>query len=662
MKDSGANDRILKTLLAGDAAARADIIRHALNGESNDNTPSARTEQILAGEAALDFSELAAILREFQKNELDVRPEGLPGASPLNQKAFYDAIRAGKESASVLTRQLKAVPELRATAKNRVADDQFGALTCIFPKAEQNYLGEWRARCKRVTGFLTKNFNIFADKNPAARADREIGEAVRNIAAFDKYCREKGVTFDETSQQLTPGEKPKTLWDWTKELRFAIAAVGGVALGLGGMNLITGQGISMPGYQEYGAPVMAQMPGLFFSKGLPWLGGMFISLNIFKAFTEYSVKKEMGTLGRFAAVTGLGFGISYLTTVLMTGVLPPVDPEMIKGAVGNDSGPASFSPMAYIPYIAAFMTGCAVAYKSTKSKIMARFNESATAANLNESEMAAKFNEEARKAGFFPWLVIKAGNAALRGAHFTSAAFPAFINYVGIPAVAALLSHTMYEGGVSQLSQYGNYYATAFTGMAAGTAAMLGLFYAAGCRGKDFGQIFSAYKDGVLISSSSACLPKEKQCLLKMGVTEKTADSVLPLAGVFNMYGTSLYLGLTAFYGLNMFNSDPTLAQYAMTAASAFAIAMGAPGIPASNIALLDPVMQQTGLAQSQIQKIYAMVLPMDRLLDMKQTGMNVMGDMFGAVWKDWRVLKARNEAKKTDKDQRPPASGAAPG
>ncbi len=135
-------------------------------------------------------------------------------------------------------------------------------------------------------------------------------------------------------------------------------------------------------------------------------------------------------------------------------------------------------------------------------------------------------------------------------------------------------------------------------------------------------------------------MPTEKETLKAMGVSRETRDTVVPLGGVFNMFGTALYMGLTAFYALSMFGATPTLMQYVNTALAVLVIAMGAPGIPASNITLLDPVLRQTGLQSGEISKVYTMILPADRVLDMVQTALNVLGDMLPAVEQDRKRLR----------------------
>lgn len=541
--------------------------------------------------------------------------------SPLEQKAFYDALRAGEESAKRLHQQLVEIQTVRRTAEEAEEFKKFGSLAGILPDMLQDWIHDLRTKCKAEKEFLKTNFNIFASKYPLEKVTQTLGN-------FDTHCRENGITFDEASRQLVAGDKPKTPMDHVREMRFALAAIGGAVAGVAGLDLGT-------------VPVVKDSVGLFFNTGLPWLAAGFISLNMYKAFSETSIIKESGTLGRFSAVTAAGFGISYLVVNAMNGVLPPVDingmKELTDSVISGDGG---FNPMQYMLYLVGGATALAATHKGALSSLQGTFNTPANDALARTRNILGKviFNDRTVSP------VLAVGDMAKRGAEFFSTAFPIFINYVGIPAVATVMSQTMANGGVEQLADYSNYYITAFTGLGAGGLAMMGAYYAAGCRGQDFKQAASAFKEGFFISSSSAVLPKERICLLKMGASEKTTDSVLPLAGVFNMYGTSLYLGLTAFYALNMFNSDPTLSDYLATASAAFVIAMGAPGIPASNIALLDPVLQQTGLATSQIHKIYAMVVPMDRLLDMSQTGLNVLGDMMGAIWKDSALIRAKNE------------------
>jgi len=236
--------------------------------------------------------------------------------------------------------------------------------------------------------------------------------------------------------------------------------------------------------------------------------------------------------------------------------------------------------------------------------------------------------------------LVKAGELGEKATGLINKIFPRFIDLVGLPAVATLLSMSMATGGLGLLHSFGGYYITAFAGMAVGLLALLAAYFAFGARAKDFKEILKAALVGFSLSSSSATMPTEKEALKAIGVSKKTRNSVVPLGGVFNMYGTALYMGLTAFYALSMFGAAPTMMQYFNTALAVLVIAMGAPGIPASNITLLEPVLRQTGLASGQVTQVYTMILPGDRILDMAQTALNVVGDMLPAVEQDRKRLR----------------------
>lgn len=284
-------------------------------------------------------------------------------------------------------------------------------------------------------------------------------------------------------------------------------------------------------------------------------------------------------------------------------------------------------------------------YKRAKNTVAGAFNETSDkpASKLKKAydkAVGLVMNKHTAPA------IVAVGKAGEKATDIMNKVFPKFIDVAGIPAIATLLSITMATGGLGLLGAFAGYYVTAFTGLAVGGAAMMGAYYKFGARGKDFKEISRAAIAGFSISSSSATMPTEKEVLKKIGVSKKTRDTVVPLGGVFNMYGTSLYMGLTAFYALSMFGATPTTMQYLNTAMTTMAIALGAPGIPASNITLLDPVLRQTGLQTNDINKVYTMVLPADRLLDMVQTGLNVLGDMIAAVHPDrkrMRYVRAKN-------------------
>ena len=195
----------------------------------------------------LDFGKLTEILEAMDRDGKSVGPvaQGNKIHSPLEQQAFYDAIRAGRESAETLHRQILDIHAARIAEREAEDFKAFGSLAGVLPSLAQDWLYDLRTKCKAEKEFLKTCFNIFASKDP-------IEKVTENLAAFDRHCRENGITFDEAAQQLVAGEKPKTAVDHIKEWRFAMAAVGGGILGGAGIDLGT-------------VPVLKDSVGLFFN-------------------------------------------------------------------------------------------------------------------------------------------------------------------------------------------------------------------------------------------------------------------------------------------------------------------------------------------------------------------------------------------------------------
>jgi hypothetical protein len=580
----GFNGWLMQTLIHGDSKNES-VVETVIRKKGD-----AHWEQIKAGRAAMTVEELSDILKEM--NVQGIGPDFADAAprrkSPMNDQAFYDALAKNIESAEKLKKQLE----------------------------------DLRAEAKKNEGYVSKLFSIVSHKDP-------VGKAMSDVAEFEKYCHKNGVKYDAAAGSLAQSDKPRTKMDALVDSRFLLAAVGGAAIGLVGLNL----GL---------LPVLGLAPAAFFGV-LPWLAAPFIGLNIFKSFSQYSIMKEAPTLLRFAAITAAGFAISMGVTMGMTALLGVVNPATIAAAAIPGGAAGGFSPMQYMLPIIGVFTAAALAYKRAKATVAGAFNNPS-----DKPGMAGKLTNAYNKAvgllvnKYTAPVMVKAGQLGEKATEVINKGFPKFIDVVGLPAVAVLMSATMATGGLGLLGAFAGYYITAFTGLAVGGAAMMAAFYQMGCRGKDFKELGSAAATGFSLSSSSATMPKEREALKAIGVSARTRDTVVPLGGVFNMYGTSLYMGLTAFYAMAMFNPAATLMNYVKTATTVMAIALGAPGIPASNITLLDPVLQQTGLVAAQIHKIYAMIIPADRILDMTQTALNVLGDMVAAVHPDRKRLRYR--------------------
>ncbi|MEO1039205.1 MAG: dicarboxylate/amino acid:cation symporter [Pseudomonadota bacterium] len=129
-------------------------------------------------------------------------------------------------------------------------------------------------------------------------------------------------------------------------------------------------------------------------------------------------------------------------------------------------------------------------------------------------------------------------------------------------------------------------------------------------------------------ASSSATLPVTiANATENLGVKRSVAGSVLPLGATINMDGTALYLGVLALFTAQAFGYDLTFMNYVMIALTAAVVSIGAAGIPSASLFLLAIVLDTFGVPPEQIAIIVGFILPVDRIMDMARTALNVTGD-----------------------------------
>ncbi len=131
-------------------------------------------------------------------------------------------------------------------------------------------------------------------------------------------------------------------------------------------------------------------------------------------------------------------------------------------------------------------------------------------------------------------------------------------------------------------------------------------------------------------SSSNATLPTTiKVSEESLGVPKEIAGFVLPLGATMNMNGTALFEGITVLFVAQVFGVSLSLGQQLVVVLLSVLMAVGAAGIPGGSIPLLMLVLQAVGVPGEGI----ALVLGVDRILDMCRTVVNVTGDMTCAVY-----------------------------
>jgi len=145
-------------------------------------------------------------------------------------------------------------------------------------------------------------------------------------------------------------------------------------------------------------------------------------------------------------------------------------------------------------------------------------------------------------------------------------------------------------------------------------------------------RFFRGMTDAIAVAystaSSSATLPVTITAASdNLGVKKSVAGSVLPLGATINMDGTALYLGILALFTAQAFGYDLTLVNYVMIAFTAAIVSIGAAGIPSASLFLLATVLSTFGVSAEHTAIVVGFILPVDRIMDMARTAVNVTGD-----------------------------------
>lgn len=193
--------------------------------------------------------------------------------------------------------------------------------------------------------------------------------------------------------------------------------------------------------------------------------------------------------------------------------------------------------------------------------------------------------------------------------------------------VAALLFKVVGSTGISVLYALGVYGLVVCLGLLLHLCITYGLVVRFGA-GLPFLSFLGAIKEAMLVafstSSSSATLPVTKEaCESNLNISPQISSFVLPLGATVNMDGTALYQGVAAIFIAQIYGMDLTLADQATIVGSATLASVGAAGVPGAGMITLALVLTAIGVPTEGL----ALVLGVDRLLDMFRTTTNVVGD-----------------------------------
>jgi proton glutamate symport protein len=139
-------------------------------------------------------------------------------------------------------------------------------------------------------------------------------------------------------------------------------------------------------------------------------------------------------------------------------------------------------------------------------------------------------------------------------------------------------------------------------------------------------------------SSSAAVMPLSLQTATnELGVDEATARFVIPLGATVNMDGTAIYQVIAAVFLAQVFAIDISMNEIILLAVTTVGASIGSPSTPGVGIVILATVLTSVGIPAEGI----ALILGVDRILDMCRTSVNVTGDLVAAtVMQKWLSAK----------------------
>jgi Na+/H+-dicarboxylate symporter len=208
-------------------------------------------------------------------------------------------------------------------------------------------------------------------------------------------------------------------------------------------------------------------------------------------------------------------------------------------------------------------------------------------------------------------------------------------------AVFALLAGVIAQSGMDLLSSLFLYVLTVILGLAIHAFGTYTILIRGLARLKPV-EFFRRIRKAPLIafstSSSNATLPVTIETAEEeLGVSNEVASFVLPLGATINMDGTALYQGVAVMFIAQVLGIDLSWTAQLMVVLTATLASIGAAGVPSAGIVILTVVLAQAGVPETGI----ALILGVDRILDMCRTAVNVTGDLTCAAF----VARSEGEA-----------------
>ena len=199
--------------------------------------------------------------------------------------------------------------------------------------------------------------------------------------------------------------------------------------------------------------------------------------------------------------------------------------------------------------------------------------------------------------------------------------------------VACLIFHATAKLGIDVMKLVGLYFATAMGGLVFYQLVVITLLarvFAGIGPGRFYRGVRRLAVTAFSTSSSNATMPTTiRTASDEFGVPKEIAGFVMPLGATMNMNGTALFEGVSVLFLAQVYGAELTLAQQFLVVGMAVLTAIGAAGVPGGSLPLLAVVLTQVGVPA----ELLALILGVDRLVDMTRTIPNVTSDLVCSLW-----------------------------
>lgn len=222
---------------------------------------------------------------------------------------------------------------------------------------------------------------------------------------------------------------------------------------------------------------------------------------------------------------------------------------------------------------------------------------------------------------------------ALEGVYAVSTKIIDLIMRAAPYAVACLLFNSTARFGFDLLQALGWFMATVVLGLALhmfGTYSLTVWLLARLSPWEFFRRIRTAMLTAFSTSSSAATLPTTLRVgEEELGVPREINSFVLTVGATANQNGTALYEGVTVLFLAQLAGVDLTFGQQLIVAYLAILGGIGTAGVPSASIPFVVAVLMSIGVNPALI----AVIIGVDRILDMCRTVLNVTGDLAAATY-----------------------------